>query len=232
MSNQGSEESVAEGATRLRADARRNREQLITAARDVFVEQGVDAPLDEIARRAGVGIATLYRRFPDRQALIQQVMLDNLERTSAALDRATGEHPDAWDALQAYLHNMVEERVTVLVPVLAANIHEVFRSKGEVWARREEIFERFERLVQTAQRDGRLRSDIGADDLTVWMVKLCRPVPVLTTEQNELATRRQLDVLIDGIASHGNRRAVARRAAARDPLDNGRELGSSSETNP
>jgi formylglycine-generating enzyme required for sulfatase activity len=50
----------------LRADARRNREQLLVAARDVFVEQGVDAPLDDVARRAGVGIATLYRRFPDR----------------------------------------------------------------------------------------------------------------------------------------------------------------------
>ncbi|OSY36984.1 MULTISPECIES: TetR/AcrR family transcriptional regulator [Pseudonocardia] len=183
----------------MRADARRNREQLVTAARQVFLEQGVDAPLDEIARRAGVGIATLYRRFPDRQALIQQVMQDNLERSRAALERAAEEHSDAWSALVAYLHDVVDEQITLLVPVLAPNIHEELRRRGDVWSRREEVIGRFEQLVQAAKREGRLRGDVGAGDLEVWMVKVCRPIPVLTTEQNELATHRQLRVLIDGL---------------------------------
>ncbi|BBF99639.1 TetR family transcriptional regulator [Pseudonocardia autotrophica] len=190
---------MAERVTRMRADARRNREQLVTAARQVFLEQGVDAPLDEIARRAGVGIATLYRRFPDRQALIQQVMQDNLERSRAALERAAEEHSDAWSALVAYLHDVVDEQITLLVPVLAPNIHEELRRRGDVWSRREEVIGRFEQLVQAAKREGRLRGDVGAGDLEVWMVKVCRPIPVLTTEQNELATHRQLRVLIDGL---------------------------------
>src|SRR4030088_479087 len=64
----------------LRADAARNRAHVLAAARDVFVEHGADAPLDEVARRAGVGIATLYRRFPDRGFLMRTVGLDTLER--------------------------------------------------------------------------------------------------------------------------------------------------------
>jgi AcrR family transcriptional regulator len=60
--------------TRLRADAHRNREQIFAAAREAFPEQDVHAPLEEIACRAGVGIATLYRRFPDRRALVRQVV--------------------------------------------------------------------------------------------------------------------------------------------------------------
>lgn len=190
---------ATEGAGSMRADARRNREQILAAARDVFVEQGVDAPLDEIARRAGVGIATLYRRFSDRQVLVREVMLDNMARAMAALDRATEEHPDAWDALVAFMHHAVSERVTVLVPALESNIREEYRNKGEVWARRQEVFERVGQLVLVAKQEGRLREDIGAGDIGIWLVKVCRPVPMLSAEVNELATRRQLEVLVDGL---------------------------------
>src|SRR5437899_10452686 len=78
----------------LRADARRNREQLMAAARDVFVELGPDAPLDEIARRAAVGIATLYRRFPDRESLMRAVILDVLVRVGHEARTAETEEPD------------------------------------------------------------------------------------------------------------------------------------------
>src|SRR4051794_23585109 len=70
---------------RTRADALRNRERIVAAARDVFVEYGPDAPLDEIARRAGIGNATLYRHFADRQALAHAVLLSVVTRTA---DRA------------------------------------------------------------------------------------------------------------------------------------------------
>src|SRR4051794_12277532 len=87
------------GARRLRADARRNRQQLLAAARDVFVEHGPDAPLDEVARRAGVGIATLYRRFPDRATLQRAVALDVLARAAEVARRADADETDAWSAL-------------------------------------------------------------------------------------------------------------------------------------
>src|SRR5512142_3136850 len=67
---------------RLRADASRNRERILAAARDVFVEEGAGAPLEDIAKRAGVGIATLYRRFPDRESLMRGVVLNVLGRST------------------------------------------------------------------------------------------------------------------------------------------------------
>jgi AcrR family transcriptional regulator len=72
----------------MRADARRNRERLLAAATEAFAEHGADASLDDIARRAGTGIATLYRRFPDREALMRAVVLDALRRTADAARRA------------------------------------------------------------------------------------------------------------------------------------------------
>src|SRR5205814_1799803 len=88
-------EGVGEFGTRgrLRADARRNREQILLTARDVFVELGPEAPFDAIARRAGVGIATLYRRFPDRQALLRAVVLDVLGHVAREARAALVEEP-------------------------------------------------------------------------------------------------------------------------------------------
>src|SRR5215203_6860246 len=89
----------------LRADARRNHERLLTAARATFDEHGADASLDDIARRAGVGIGTLYRHFPTRSDLVQAVYVDEVE----ALSHRAGELTDleAWEALTAWLQGFV-----------------------------------------------------------------------------------------------------------------------------
>ena len=78
----------------MRADASRDRARILDAARDCFVEQGAGVPLETIAARAGVGIDTLYRRFPDRQALQQAVALDALARIVAEIERAIADEPD------------------------------------------------------------------------------------------------------------------------------------------
>src|SRR3954454_15129458 len=75
-------------ATRLRADAERNRAALLAAAREIFGERGLDASLDEIARRAGVGNATLYRRFPSRRDLIAEVFASKMSEYVDLADRA------------------------------------------------------------------------------------------------------------------------------------------------
>src|SRR5690349_15235935 len=108
----------ARGAARLRADARRNRAQILAAARDVFAEQGAGAPLDEVARRAGVGIATLYRRFPDRQSLIGAVALDILGAIAHEARRALAEEPDAFRALARYMHRAIDLRVAAVMPTV------------------------------------------------------------------------------------------------------------------
>src|SRR5688572_25450825 len=91
----------AEGG--LRADAQRNREQIIDAARALFVERGADVPMEEIAHRAGVGVGTLYRRFPDREALIRAVALDTFRRVVALACAAEAEEPDGWRALTRFV---------------------------------------------------------------------------------------------------------------------------------
>ncbi|MCO1660043.1 TetR/AcrR family transcriptional regulator [Pseudonocardia humida] len=191
---------MTEGTIRLRADAHRNREQIIAAAREVFLEKGVHAPLEEIARRAGVNIATLYRRFPDRPALVRQVALDNVALVGDELDRATAAHPDAWGALAQLLRRLVELRVGVFMPMLASSLEEDMRGEGgDLKAGRDRLIERMEQLIRTAQQDGLLRHGIGAIDLLSSIIKLSRPLPVIGAELNELLTDRQLELFLGGL---------------------------------
>jgi AcrR family transcriptional regulator len=84
---------------RLRADATRNRERIVSAAREAIVEFGPDVAMDEVARRAGVGNATLYRHFTDRTELIRQVTLSVMGGTAQRAEDALAEEPDAFSAL-------------------------------------------------------------------------------------------------------------------------------------
>jgi AcrR family transcriptional regulator len=87
---------------RLRADAERNRAALATAAREVFAEQGLAAPLEHVAKRAGVGIATLYRNFPTRAALLDAVLADTIAAHQEIVQRALAAE-DPWTGLTGYL---------------------------------------------------------------------------------------------------------------------------------
>src|SRR3954462_13634423 len=106
------------GGRRLRADARRNHEQLLAAARDVVVELGAGAPLDEGAPGAGVGIGTLYRRFPSRPALLRAVVVDALQRTAEAAEAALAEESDGFSALVRYMHAVLDLRVSAVIPTV------------------------------------------------------------------------------------------------------------------
>src|SRR5688572_30208687 len=89
----------------LRADAERNRQRIIEAARLVFAERGLDAPMDAIAERAGVGQATLYRRFPQREDLVVACFAPRLDEYADAVEEALRE-PDAWQGFCAYLERI------------------------------------------------------------------------------------------------------------------------------
>jgi AcrR family transcriptional regulator len=86
---------------RLRRDAQRNRDAIIEAARQLFCDHGLEAPLEQIARQAGVGIATLYRRFPSRAALLDAVLTDNLQAHIAAAEHALATD-DPWQGFASY----------------------------------------------------------------------------------------------------------------------------------
>ena len=89
-----------------RADAARNFDALLEAARDAFAELGADAPLEDVARRAGVGIATLYRNFPTREQLIENVYVTEVEAVCRTAEEAAGQEP--WEGVSAWLHRFVE----------------------------------------------------------------------------------------------------------------------------
>ncbi|MCQ8833834.1 TetR/AcrR family transcriptional regulator [Streptomyces malaysiensis] len=192
--------SRVEKETPLRRDARRNREMLITAAREIYTDQGVDAPLDDIARRAGVGSATLYRRFAGRAELIEAVFGDSLRDILRAAEEARSA-VDAWVGLTAYL-----ERIFGLLAadrgtndLMTTGIQGV----PSLDALRKENAKTLDVLLRRAQEQGAVRKDATAEDLQFMLAALGRAVPGSTVAA-PLAWRRYLFLLLDGLRPEGS----------------------------
>ncbi len=184
---------------RTRSDALRNREQILRAAVDLIVEHGPNVPLDLVAKRAGVGIATLYRHFPDRTVLLRQVILDVLTQSAAAADTALAEEPDAFTALGRYLHNAIDLRIGVVLPMLAER---VTMDDAELTAAQDRSQQALERLVRTAHEQDSLRPDVGSGDIRLLMVRMTPPLPVaLSPEDNHRMSHRHLELMLDGLVS-------------------------------
>ncbi|MEV4263422.1 TetR family transcriptional regulator [Kribbella sp. NPDC049584] len=140
----------------LRADARRNRDQLVATARIVFGELGTQAPLDEIARRARIGNATLYRHFPTRDDLIVAVYAEEVAELCAVDDGV-----DLFDWLERFVRHVAEkgDLARTLEPsTRRSELHDAWHAS---------MVETAARLVERAQRDGRLRADVAPLDLLV-----------------------------------------------------------------
>ena len=181
----------------LRADARRNRDQLLLAARDVFVEQGAGAALDDVARRAGVGIATLYRRFPDRQSLMRAVALDVLRRVGAEARQALAEEPDAFRALARYMHRALDARIAAVMPTLVATIP---LQDDELTEAREAAVAPVLRMIAQAQADGSLRTDVAFGDIGLLLIRLSRPLPQgFGAELDNRLAHRHIDLVLAGL---------------------------------
>jgi AcrR family transcriptional regulator len=182
----------------LRADARRNRAQVLAAARDVFVEQGADAPLDEVARQAGVGIATLYRRFPDRQTLWRAVALDVLERAAAEAADAEASEPDALAGLARYMHRALDLRISAVMPAMLGRLK---LSDDELTAARERALAPVLRMLSAARAAGLVRADVEFGDIGTLLVRLSRPLPGPFPRETDLAlAHRHLDLLLAGLS--------------------------------
>jgi AcrR family transcriptional regulator len=181
----------------MRADARRNLEQLLAAARDVVADRGAGVALEEVAQRAGVGIATLYRRFPDRTALLRGVVIDALEQTRTVAERAAAEHDDPFEALAAYLRGALELRVSAVIPQV---LDVLDLEEPELAAAREAAARATEALVDAAHVSGDLPKDVTFADVGMMLVRIARPLPGPMPDElkHELA-RRHLELFIRGL---------------------------------
>jgi AcrR family transcriptional regulator len=141
-----------------RADARRNFDALLAAARAAFAERGVDASLEDIARRAGVGIGTLYRNFPARQDLLNAVYFGEIEELCIAAEDVADLPP--WEALTTWL-----QRFVAYVATKRALWESLNRETANFQEAREAMYAAGTPLFERAQQAGEARSDVSFDDL-------------------------------------------------------------------
>ncbi len=215
----------------MRADARRNQERLLSAARDVVADRGAGVPLEDIAQQAGVGIATLYRRFPDRTALLRAVVIDALTRTHQAAARAAAENDDPFEALAAYLRAAFELRVSAVIPQVLGTLDLDEPELAEV---REASARAAEHLVDEAHASGLLPKDVTFLDIGMMLVRIARPIPgPISAELKHDLGRRHLDLFIRGLRAEGRplEGPVLTRAGVSDALDGATQgVGSSASS--
>jgi AcrR family transcriptional regulator len=186
---------VAPGEARpLRADARRNREKVLEAARTVFSEQGRDAQMDDVARHAEVGVGTVYRHFPTKEALIEALILDSFGRIVVEAREALGVE-DPWQAFEQVLWRGAE--------IMAADraLSEVFASQPgpepEDMPVMQELHDTVQALIRRAQAAGALRDDLVLDDIPMLMCG----IGSATKKGHACAEpwRRHLQIVLDGM---------------------------------
>ena len=175
-----------------RADARRNYENVLAAAREAFAEGGESTALEEIARRAGVGIGTLYRHFPNRQALVEALYLEEVEEVC----RSAAEQPetaDPWEALNGWFERFIAYLATKRA--LAAELLNYLDRDAELFkASRAALFEAGEPLLTRAQDAGVVRPDVDIAEV-IQMVMGIAKIPAADPRQTEHILRVALDGL-------------------------------------
>jgi AcrR family transcriptional regulator len=181
--------------TALRADAARNRAALVAAAREVMAERGLEAALDDIARKAGIGNATLYRRFPRRIDLIAAVfadrMADHARAVQAALDAT-----DPWDGFRSYVEAAAELQVhdRGIADLITMDVS----MAPEIEALRDQAFHGLVEVIERAKAAGALRADATPEDVVV-ILQANAGVVTRSHAAAAQASRRLIHVLLDGL---------------------------------
>jgi AcrR family transcriptional regulator len=178
----------------LRADAQRNRQRLLDVTIELILEAGGEPSRDAIAERAGVGIGTLYRHFPDRQALLRAVARHALERSISAGEAIAQSSTNGVDALRQYMHTALDNGIGVL-----NMIHPLLEKRDwrDLRARAAALLKT---LVARAVQDGRLGSEVSERDVVFATIRFARPLAIgLPAGEERAIAHRQLDFYIDGL---------------------------------
>jgi AcrR family transcriptional regulator len=183
------------GARPLRRDAERNRQRILEAAAEVFNERGLDVSLDEIARHAGVGVGTVYRRFRTKEELVEALFMSRLDQVAAIADQAF-EASDPWSGLVSFMERMAE----IMAGDLGLRQILMFATYGRdlVAVARERNAPLVERLVERAQAAGQLRSDLRQTDI-VFIVFVLTEAAQLAQAASPGIWRRYLALILDGM---------------------------------
>jgi AcrR family transcriptional regulator len=189
---------VGAGVRPLRADAKRNREQVLEAARQVFAKHGLDAQMDEIAQRARLGVGTVYRHFPTKRDLLEALAEKRFEWLAERARQALAED-DAGEAFRNYLRDAcaLQAKDLALSEAMAGR-PEMMGAAAEAAGMNELMSE----LVGRAQKQGSIRKDISGEDIPMFVCSLSsvtkagRTLPFMRWE-------RLLEILLDGLSAPG-----------------------------
>jgi len=194
-------EELAGGHRPLRADARRNREAVIAAAKKLFADQGLDAQMPDVARSANVGVGTVYRHFPTKHDLIAALVAERFERLAQKAREAL-ETEDAWEGISDFI------RFSAQIQADDRGLCEVMGSRPDVMdaaARAAGLPELCDRLVKRAQRSGQLRRDLVWEDIPMIACGLGR-ITQATVGPASGRWPRLVEIILDGLRAPGSGR--------------------------
>lgn len=179
-----------------RADARRNREQIVAAAKDVFAELGTDAPMEEVARRSDVGVGTLYRHFPTKRALMGELLAQRFRIFLATAREARDSIDDPWEAFAGVLMANAEYASGDVALQGALSRDEVpWDAAAEPLAELQEVFSE---IIARGQRAGAIRPDLRITDIPVIMCGVCATMGNRRPDGEAMDWRRFLELMLDG----------------------------------
>lgn len=179
----------------LRRDAERNRQRILRAASEVFTERGLEVSLDEVARHAGVGVGTVYRRFRTKEDLVEALFVDRIEEVAALAEKAA-QDPDPWSGLASFM----AEAADLLAGDLGLRQIMMFATYGgdKVWYARQRNAPLVTLLVERAQTAGQLRSDLRPTDIPFILFVLAEAAQFARRVSPEI-WRRYLALILDGL---------------------------------
>ncbi|MDN3266379.1 TetR/AcrR family transcriptional regulator [Streptomyces sp. MA15] len=209
--------------TPLRVDAQRNLEHVLRAAREVFGELGYGAPMEDVARRARVGVGTVYRRFPSKDVLVRRIAEEETSRLTEQARAALGQEDEPWSALSRFLRTSVASGAGRLLPpqVLGVGVAEeqglpdharlpqqrtppgelrlMSEEPAEDDAGAAELLDVVGQLVDRARAAGELRADVSVSDVLLVIATAAPSLP--DAAQQAAASARLLDILLEGLRS-------------------------------
>lgn len=190
----------------LRADARENRDRILDVARTLFADRGLDVPMTAVARQAGVGAATLYRRFPTKEALVTEVFADQFTQCAAAVDDALAD-PDPWRGFRTVVETLCA--MQALDRGFCSAFVTAFPHAIDIGSERDRALAGLAELVRRARASGDLRADVTVDDL-VLLLMANRGLVADTADTARAASRRLVGLVLDAMR--------AARTGPADPL--------------